>query len=136
MRIADVRLLEKRAASQATGRPAPDPFAANTMNPHRRILLRGAGAATLLPLLGGGLLTPQQALAGRWNHAAFTAHALADAVKQAGPQRPAKAAIWSSPRRKSPRTAPKSKSKSPTNLANTRSLAFLPRKPDALETPS
>ncbi len=98
------------------------------MNPHRRILLRGAGAATLLPLLGGGLLTPRQALAGEWNRAAFTARALADAVKQAG-------AATAGESRDLVITAPeiaengaKVEVEIASNLANTRSLALFAEK--------
>lgn len=55
------------------------------MNPIRRLFLQqAAGRATLLALLGSGLLRPGAVLAGPRNTAAFEAHSLAEALKLIG----------------------------------------------------
>lgn len=54
------------------------------MNPLRRTLLRGVSGASLIPLLGSGLLFPRTVLAADWNKAAFSARNLGDAMKAYG----------------------------------------------------
>lgn len=55
------------------------------MNHTRRTVLKGVGAAALLPgLIAAGLLKPTQVLAAEWNKAAFEAHDIAGALKGMG----------------------------------------------------
>lgn len=54
------------------------------MMPLRRLLLKGSTAASLLPLLGGGVLLPTRVLAAEWNRNAFTARQTGDAQKAYG----------------------------------------------------
>lgn len=55
------------------------------MNPLRRTLLKGTGAAgTVAVALAAGLLKPGQALAAEWNKAAFEAKGIIEALKGIG----------------------------------------------------
>lgn len=55
----------------------------------RRFLQQGAASAVLLPLLGTGLLRPNQVLAAEWNKSAFAATAVNDSLKLYGTAAPA-----------------------------------------------
>lgn len=50
----------------------------------RKLLLGGASAALLTPLIGTGLLTPSAVLAAEWNRNAFTARTIGEALKAHG----------------------------------------------------
>lgn len=57
----------------------------NEMNTHRRALLKGGCAASMLALAASaGLLVPGRVLAAEWNKSAFEAKSIADALKGLG----------------------------------------------------
>lgn len=50
----------------------------------RSLIKNGTTAAALLPLLTAGLLWPRRVLAAAWNHQAFTARSVGDALRAYG----------------------------------------------------
>lgn len=75
------------------------------MNPLRRMILKGTGAAGAVAVAAAvGLLVPRRVLAIEWNKAAFEAKTLADALKDLGVVSPGKALTFRSKLRISRRT--------------------------------